>query len=217
MSRSEITPSQTRAIAASLDPVQFQTPATQLAPHRAPYHSTIGFNTTLDWTPPKDTRRSRQPKIQTVELTPADDAALRPLDLPFSPLEPLSKADPIADRKTRAVAAVLAGANIRQAALAAGVHRATLYAWARQDLQFRNEFEKAKLNRFQLLHEDLQYLKTRALEAIDAALNDQQPHVRLRAASLILDGLTRTAPQKPKLKPGAIDDDTMDCIMSQFE
>lgn len=94
-------------------------------------------------------------------------------------------------KQGRVLAALIETANITAACKAAGVSRKTFYNWQDADPAFRLRLQTI---REQMIAEALDGLamQTRAaLEAIDAALADENTGIRLRAAQAVLDHLLK--------------------------
>ena len=94
-------------------------------------------------------------------------------------------------KQERVLAALIETANITKACKAAGVTRKTFYNWQDADPAFRLRLQSI---RERMITEALDGLAMRtraALEAIDAALEDENAGTRLRAAQAVLDHLMK--------------------------
>lgn len=95
-------------------------------------------------------------------------------------------------RQLRAIAAMLEGKNIKEAAKAAGVARRTLHAWM-QDGAFVAELRKQESDLLDNAVRRLLRLQGKAMDALEGILDsdDVSAATRLRAVSLVLDNLTK--------------------------
>jgi transposase-like protein len=91
-----------------------------------------------------------------------------------------------ADRKEKAILALLGGATILETSVQAGVSKRTLFKWL-QELEFRQRLEQEKNN---VRDRDINLLKATLGDAINAArvlLGSQSERVRLTACQILLE------------------------------
>lgn len=126
------------------------------------------------------------------------------------------------DRQLRALEALVAGANVTQAATVAGVTRETVSRWVNaEDGEFRRALAVMRVERWKQAEDSIRAMLPDALHAIRGALRSKNVTTRLRAASLLLrhvgigDGrMEPDAPPAPRLRatpveattPGTLDE-----------
>jgi hypothetical protein len=89
-----------------------------------------------------------------------------------------------------AIAALVATGNVREAAKAAGVAPKTLYYWNTQEA-FKAELRAEELRALESFARELVSLAELTTKALRDGLQDENMTVRLRAASMALDGVLR--------------------------
>jgi len=89
----------------------------------------------------------------------------------------------------RVLAALTQGATINAAAEANGVHRTTIYRWARQYNAFQRAIERARQVHGETVHDELRGLSREAIDTLRELLRspDSPASVRLRAAVSIIE------------------------------
>jgi transposase-like protein len=99
------------------------------------------------------------------------------------------------------------GVSMTDAAAQAGVHRNTIANWRRNSLLFREALADAQYDRALLFRDKAEARVDRALETLDAVLNDPKASasVRLKAALFIIEKAT-TPPPPRKYVPFNIDE-----------
>lgn len=98
----------------------------------------------------------------------------------------VGRGSPIDSRWPLAVAALLAGRGLTEAAAAAGVAPRTLYRW-RELPEWRRYYHDAAREALETATGDLRGAASEAVATLRAALGDESPAVRVRAAVAILD------------------------------
>ena len=94
-------------------------------------------------------------------------------------------------KQERVLAALVETANISAACKAAGVSRKTFYNWQDGDAGFRLRLQTVRERMIAEALDGLALRTREALEAIDAALKDENAATRLRAAQAVLDHLLK--------------------------
>jgi len=91
-------------------------------------------------------------------------------------------------KKSKALAALLSGANAVEAAAAAGVVTNTIYKW-QKDPEFTEALNAAKSEAMDRLGRSLSALGEKAVTTLDEVLDDPAagPGVRVRAADIVLN------------------------------
>lgn len=102
----------------------------------------------------------------------------------------------LTDAQRRAIAAMVAGANQKEAADMAGVDRHTLANWLRGDPQFIAELNAQRFDMQADNIERLRGLGAAAVGVVASALTSDDPKAQLRAAALVLRilGLSEVTP-----------------------
>lgn len=106
-------------------------------------------------------------------------------------------------RQRRAIASLVTDGAVTSAAKAAGVSRDTIYRWL-QDEHFRRELHTEELRVIEKFSHALASVTEQATMAIREALDDDNAWVRLRAASMVADGILR-ARETLELEQGVLD------------
>jgi transposase-like protein len=104
----------------------------------------------------------------------------------------------LSDRMFQVIDALLSGANLTEAAAAAGVHRNTIANWRRNFPQFQQALAHAQSGRDFIFRERAADLVDLAFHSLREILSDPKasPSVRLKAATFIIQ--TAMAPAPPK-------------------
>lgn len=91
-------------------------------------------------------------------------------------------------KKSKALAALLSGANAVEAAAAAGVVTNTIYKW-QKDPEFTEALNAAKSEAMDRLGRSLSALGDKAVMTLEAAMDDPDagPAVKIRAADIVLN------------------------------
>jgi transposase-like protein len=99
------------------------------------------------------------------------------------------------------------GVSMTDAAAQAGVHRNTIANWRRNSLLFREALADAQYDRALLFRDKAEARVDRALETLDAVLNDPKASasVRLKAALFIIEKAT-TPPPPRKYVPVVVEE-----------
>lgn len=114
-------------------------------------------------------------------------------------------------KQREALDALLSGATMTEAAATAGVHRATLHNWCRENTLFRAALRDAQSQKAQIVLDGFRDAATKALETIESIMADPEAPaaVRLRAATLIIQAVAKsgpyTQPAEPRLTTAAVD------------
>ena len=88
-------------------------------------------------------------------------------------------------RQREALPHLLSPGSISEKARNAGVSRNTLYRWLR-DVNFRRTLQEASADVMKVSQSYLQLASTEAVAVLFRALEDERPHIRLRAAQTIV-------------------------------
>ena len=88
-------------------------------------------------------------------------------------------------RQREALPHLLAPGSVSEKAKNAGVARCTLYRWL-QDFNFRRTLEQACEDAMDIAHSQIQLASNQAVSVLFRALDDERPHIRLRAAEYIV-------------------------------
>lgn len=114
-------------------------------------------------------------------------------------------------KQREALDALLSGASMTEAAATAGVHRATLHNWCRENTIFRAALRDAQSQKAQIVLDGFRDATAKALETIESIMTDPQAPaaVRLRAATLIIQAVAKsdpyTQPAEPRLTTATVD------------
>lgn len=113
-------------------------------------------------------------------------------------------------KQREALDALLSGASMTEAAALAGVHRATLHNWCRDNTFFRAALRDAQSQQAGIVQDGLRASASKALETIESIMTDPEAPaaVRLRAATLIIQAVSKdpyTQPAEPRLTTAAVD------------
>lgn len=88
---------------------------------------------------------------------------------------------PLSSRQLAALPHIAASATVRDAARSAGIGRATLYRWLR-DEEFRRSIDTLRTEAGDIAKAALQALMLRGIVVLSDAMDDPSPNIRLRAA-----------------------------------
>jgi AcrR family transcriptional regulator len=88
---------------------------------------------------------------------------------------------------------LLVAGNVTEAAEAAGVTRQTVHRWIRSDERFKRALARAERDALAALNRGLLRLSSKAMEALEAALDDPEIATKLRGADVHLKHLLRYA------------------------
>ena len=104
----------------------------------------------------------------------------------------------LSDRMFQVIDSLSSGANLTEAAAAAGVHRNTIANWRRNSPQFQQALANAQPDRALEFRERAADLADLAFDSLRVILTDPKasPSVRLKAATFIIQ--TAMAPAPPK-------------------
>lgn len=100
----------------------------------------------------------------------------------------MSKNEKIRPNQARAIRALMEGANLREAAAAAGVTPKTLYNWRHQDKAFINSLKDARAGMLQTVSERVLGSAGTAVDLLrGVVVDDSAPlSARIRAAEIVL-------------------------------
>ena len=112
-------------------------------------------------------------------------------------MEPMNDSH-LSDRMFQVIDALSSGANLTEAAAAAGVHRNTVANWRRNSPQFQQALAHAQSDRALIFRERAEELAGLAFDSLREILSDPKasPSVRLKAATFIIQ--TAMAPVSQK-------------------
>jgi hypothetical protein len=91
------------------------------------------------------------------------------------------------------------GSTMTAAAKEVGADRNTVSDWRRTIPEFRKSFAVAQYEQALYWREQLQSLGTLAITCLKQAMMDNSGNLNLRAAVVVLDRITKTAPEQPEL------------------
>jgi transposase-like protein len=107
---------------------------------------------------------------------------------------------PFPNQMFQVIDALLSGANLTEAAAAAGVHRNTVANWRRNSPEFQQALAHAQSDRDFLYRERAADLADLAFTSLREILSDPKasPSVRFKAATFIIQTAIAPPPYKPK-------------------
>jgi transposase-like protein len=110
---------------------------------------------------------------------------------------------PFSNQMFQVIDALLSGANLTQAAAAAGVHRNTVANWRRNSPEFQQALAQAQSDRDFLYRERAADLADLAFTSLREILSDPKapPSVRLKAATFIIQTAMPTLNKADKPRP----------------
>ena len=88
-------------------------------------------------------------------------------------------------RQLAALPYIVASRTASEGARLAEIDRVTLYRWMNDD-DFRRELRRLRSEAAELAHLELRGLMLKAVHVLGAAMEDESPHVRLKAAQTAL-------------------------------
>jgi len=109
----------------------------------------------------------------------------------------------LSDRMFQVIDALSSGANLTEAAAAAGVHRNTVANWRRNVPQFQQALAQAQSDRAFIFRERAEELAGLAFDSLREILSDPKasPSVRLKAATFIIQTAMPTLNKADKPRP----------------